>query len=625
MLLNSLNFPKDLKNLSTLELEQLAGEIRALLLQVGDKVGGHLASNLGVVEMTIALHTVLDSPKDKILWDTSHQCYVHKILTGRLDQIFTIRQDGGLSGFAKITESEHDIFGAGHACTALSAAVGVAHARDLNKEKGAVFAVIGDATLSGGMAFEALNNAERLKNSNLVCILNDNDMSISRPVGQMANYITQLRTSQPYNRAKRKFERIMERIPRIGVPLKNRIEKAVDRFRDIVFDAKMGVIFEEFGFRYIGPIDGHNIPLLVAAFKYAQSYNGPIMIHCITTKGKGHLPAEQDPIKHHGVSPKSTSAPAVVPSFTDVFGNEICELGKKDSKIVVVTPAMKVGSGLTKFADQFPDRFFDVGMAEEHAVTFCAGLARNGVKPILAIYSTFLQRGFDQLIHDVCIQKLPVIFALDRAGIVGGDGQTHQGTFDYAYLLPVPHVTILAPKDGEELKAMLNWAVTHSEAVTIRYPKDGMSEKNGLIQTPMTLASAEVMLEASGGCLLIASGTMAWTAYEVAGQLDALGIACSVINLRFIKPLDVELIRRFVDQSEHVFVIEEGSAIGGVFGHILQSLPECEKPLSQWHQIALPDEFIEHGKISSLKEKYHLSASRIFQAVLKKIQIPVPQ
>jgi len=633
-LLHSLNFPHDIKGLSKAELEQLATEIRTELLEIGNACGGHLASNLGVVELTLALHAVFESPADKFLWDTSHQTYVHKMLTGRLDKMFTIRQDGGLSGFSKIDESEHDTFGAGHASTALSAALGVASARKIKEENYSVVAVIGDASLSGGMSFEALNNVEKL-GSNFICVLNDNDMSISRPVGNMADYMTRIRTSMPYNAAKQKFERLVEHIPGIGVPLKRRIEKMVERLRDIVLDVKVGVLFEEFGFKYLGPLDGHNIPVLMAALKYAKSYDGPIMIHIITTKGKGHLPAEQDPIQYHGVAPKpavqaavSVAQTAKPKTYTQVFGESVVELAKEQSNLVVITPAMKEGSGLNAFADQFPDRFFDVGIAEEHAVTFAAGMARVGIRPILSIYSTFLQRGYDQVVHDVCLQELPVIFALDRAGLVGEDGPTHHGVFDYAYLAHIPNIAVLAPKDGVELKAMLKWATTHPTAVSIRYPKGPVPSALSNDST-IDLGKGEVLGEwytsshDTLDVLLVAVGSMVAPSYEAAQKLKDNGLSVVLINLRFVKPLDTELLMRFVDKSKAVWVVEEGVGLGGVYSFILNALaPLTQKSLSHFHSIALPDSFVDHGKMQTLRSTYGLTSEGIVQ-VISKVMTPV--
>ena len=546
------------------------------------------------------------------------------MLTGRLDRIFTVRQDDGLSGFAKIDESEHDTFGAGHASTALSAALGVAQARNIKKENYNVVAVIGDASLSGGMAFEALNNVQHLKDTNFICILNDNNMSISKPVGNMANYMTSIRTSPPYTSAKDKFERIFSKIPdKIGVPLKRRIEKTVERLRDIMLDVKVGVIFEEFGFKYLGPIDGHNTPLLMGALKFAKNYPGPVMIHILTVKGKGHTPAENNPIKYHGVSPQKSqpTVPSIKPSspsYSAFFGNEVCQLAKQDKDIVVVTPAMTEGSGLNRFADEFPDRFFDVGIAEEHAVTFAAGLARAGSKPILSIYSTFLQRGYDQVVHDVCLQNLPVIFTLDRSGIVGADGPTHHGVFDIAYLIHIPNMIICAPKNGAELSGMLKWAITENLPISIRFPRGSIPEQE-IVPVSISKGKSEVMIghgQSNLDILILSVGSMSIPSLDAAKQLHEEGLKVAAINLRFLKPLDTNLLNNYVQKSKHVIVVEEGSAIGGTFPYILQTLNYLDKPLNEWHHIAIPDSFVTHGTPERLKAELSLNAEGIVKKAL---------
>ena len=611
-MLQTLNLPNDIKQLSFEELATLASEIRAELIKIGDICGGHLASNLGVVELTLALHCILESPKDKMVWDVSHQCYVHKMLTGRLSEMYTIRQKGGLSGFAKIAESDHDTFGAGHASTALSAALGVAAARDLKGTDETVVSIIGDATLSGGMAFEALNNIDVFKKNktNFVCILNDNDMSISEPTGSLATYMTKIRTSKPYNAAKQKFESILEKVPKIGVPLTRKIEKLIERTRDVVFDYKFGVIFEEFGFRYIGPIDGHNLPLLIAALNYVKAYPGPIMLHIITKKGKGHEAAEADPLRYHGVSPKKAPSTAPAPvTYTQVLGDTLCELAPTHPDLMVITPAMKVGSGLVNFAKSFPKQFVDVGIAEEHAVTYAAGLARNGIKPVLAIYSTFLQRGYDQLVHDVCLQKLPVIFALDRAGLVGEDGPTHHGVFDYAFMLHIPHLVIMAPKDAPELRAMLTYSLTQNSPISVRYPK-GPAPVISESPTTIECGKSEIIYQSPGDtydALIIAVGSMVKPALQAAQDSP---LSTCVVNLRFLKPLDTDLLDELISKSRHIFVVEEGSAIGGVFTYILQSIT-TDKPLRHFHQLAIDDRFIDHAKVAELHDDVGLSATKI--------------
>ncbi len=624
-MLDKLNFPEDLATLSNDELLTLAQEIRSRLLQIGDVCGGHLASNLGVVELTIVLHTLFDSPYDKFVWDTSHQTYVHKMLTGRLNKMNTIRQDNGLSGFAKITESDHDIFGAGHASTALSAALGIVEARDILKENYTVVSVIGDASLSGGMCFEALNNLQNLS-TNFICILNDNDMSISPPVGSMADYITKIRTSNLYDKTKNTFESFMNKIPKIGEPLKRKIEKSFEHFRDILIDTKAGVIFEEFGFKYLGPIDGHDIPTLMAAIKYAKHYQGPIMIHIITQKGKGHLPAESDPVKYHGISPKVTSK--VVPkkplTYSKSFGKSIVELGKEDAEVVVITPAMTGGSCLDEFAKEFPDRFFDVGIAEEHAVTFAAGIARAQLKPVLAIYSTFLQRGYDQLVHDVCLQNLPVVFALDRAGLVGEDGPTHHGVLDYNFMLSVPNLTIFAPGSALDLDIMLKESVKLNCPVSIRYSKGAIPEidqDRSLVRDPF---KSEITFQSPGtldryDILIIGVGSMAVPAKEAAQHLYRKGLQVSSVNLRSVKPLDTVTLLPLIEKSEYILVVEEGQGIGGVFSFILNTFLHLDKPTHRWLQLAIPDKFIDHGKLKTLLQELNLTSSGIISFLESKI------
>lgn len=614
-LLESLNFPDDLKSLSFEELHILAKEIRYKLLDIGNSCGGHLASNLGVVELSLVLHTVFNSPTDKIIWDTSHQTYVHKMLTGRLDQMHTIRQEGGLSGFANVFESQHDIFGAGHASTALSAALGVAFSRNLQGENYSVISVIGDSSLSGGMAFEAINNVNHIKDTNFICILNDNNMSISKPVGTVSSLLTNIRTSPLYDRAKKIFDKMMDNVPK-GESLKRRIESSFDSVKNIILDQKVGSIFEKFGFKYLGPIDGHNIAMLTAAIKYAKTFKGPILIHAITQKGKGHLPAEEDPIRYHGISPASpNSKKEKALSHSDIFGNTMIDICNKRDDVVVVTPAMTGGSGLTEFSKKHPDRHIDVGIAEEHAVTFCAGLSKIGTKPVLAIYSTFLQRGYDQLIHDVCIQKLPMIFALDRAGFAGQDGQTHHGIFDYAFMLPIPNITILAPKDHIEITEMLNWSINQNLIISIRYSKGTAITRPQSLLSPFNDLKSEVLHQHSPSNQLdfciIGVGSMAWPAFEAAKELETLGFSSAAINLRVVKPLDEETLMPFIKEASTIIVVEEGTAIGGVYHYVKSKLEQHAKPHANWKQIAIPDKFYDHGTISSLRKQTGLDKDGI--------------
>ncbi len=623
-LLDTLHFPDDLKTLSHQELLQLAQEIRDRLIDITSTVGGHLASNLGVVELTLAMHTEFNSPTDKFLWDTSHQTYVHKMLTGRLSQMYTIKQYNGLSGFAKIAESPHDCFGAGHASTSLSAAIGVAQARNAANETHNVVCVLGDGGLSGGMAYEALNNVKYLK-GNFICILNDNDMSISPPVGAMASYITSIRTTKFYDDAKVKFQRIFNRIPKIGHPLKRRIEKTVERLRSTLLDTPTGVLFEEFGFKYLGPINGHDLTAVMAALRYAKHYPGPIMLHMITTKGKGMPVAETDPVKYHGVSAKSTGAPVKKrPTYTQCFGTEIIRIANANPKVHVITPAMREGSGLVEFEQQFPGRYYDVGIAEEHAVTFAAGLSKGGVTPVLAIYSTFLQRGFDQVIHDVCLQKLPMVFAIDRAGLVGADGPTHHGVFDYSYLLMVPNMVVCAPKDGTELKQLLTWATTSQKIVSIRYPRGEVPAEDGQQVADIEFQDCQIMVEPNQhhiDTLIIATGTFVWPCACIGQELnDEHNASVCVVNLRFIKPLDTATLEPLIQRASTIAVVEDGSQIGGVYHYLLNQFRHLDTPLSQWLSFSIPDTFVDHGPVDTLYKDIHLHPSQIKASLISKLK-----
>ncbi|RAP24928.1 1-deoxy-D-xylulose-5-phosphate synthase [Candidatus Marinamargulisbacteria bacterium SCGC AG-343-K17] len=626
LLLDTLTFPDALKDLSYNELLTLSDEIRHRLIDITNTVGGHLASNLGVVELTLALHTLFNSPKDKFLWDTSHQTYVHKMLTGRLNQMYTIKQYKGLSGFAKISESEHDTFGAGHASTSLSAAIGLAQARNARNEDHSVVCVLGDGGLSGGMAYEALNNIKELK-GNFICILNDNDMSISPPVGAMANYMTTIRTTKVYDEMKDKFQRVFDRIPKIGTPLKRRIEKTVKRFRSSLIDIPSGVLFEEFGFKYLGPIDGHNLTAVMAALKYAKDYDGPVMLHIMTTKGKGMDVAEKNPVKYHGVSAQKTKTTEIKekrPTYTQCFGSEIIDIAEKNPNVHVITPAMREGSGLVEYEKKFPDRYYDVGIAEEHAVTFAAGLAKGGVTPVLAIYSTFLQRGFDQVIHDVCLQKLPMVFAIDRAGLVGADGPTHHGVFDYSYLLLIPNMVICAPKDGTELKQMLAWATNEHKIVSIRYPRGEVPIEDGEAIQPIEYSKCQIMIpppSKSLDILIIATGNFVWPAVSIANELKSeCNASISVINLRFIKPLDKDTLEPLIKSAKCVAIIEDGSKIGGVFNYILSEFGHLDKPLSEWTSFSIPDRFIDHGPVNDLFKEISLHPEQIKTILKEKVK-----
>jgi 1-deoxy-D-xylulose-5-phosphate synthase len=614
-LLDTRQFPEDLKHLSYNDLLTLAAEIRERLIDVTNAVGGHLASNLGVVELTLAMHTVFNTPEDCFLWDTSHQTYVHKMLTGRLQDMYTIKQWHGLSGFAKRSESDHDCFGAGHASTSLSAAIGIAHARNATKTRRHVVCVLGDGGLSGGMTYEALNNIRDLT-GNFICILNDNDMSISPPVGAMAHYITSIRSTSLYDGLKSRFEGMLNHIPSIGTPLLRRIDKVFKHFRSGLLDVPAGVLFEEFGFKYLGPIDGHDLRLVTAMLHYAKTFDGPIMIHVITKKGKGLAIAEANPVQYHGVSANTAKKSSAI-TYTQCFGEEIVAIAATNDRVHVITPAMREGSGLVAFENAFPDRYYDVGIAEEHAVTFAAGLSVGGLCPVLAIYSTFLQRGFDQVIHDVCLQNLPMVFAIDRAGLVGADGPTHHGVFDISYLNLIPNMVICAPKDGTELRQMLQWAVTSQKIVSIRYPRGSVPAQDGQSVAPIEWGKCQLLKTAPTPCdiLLLAVGYFAWPAVGIADTLTQTeGASVTVVNLRFVKPLDMATIEPLL-AGALVCVLEDGAQMGGAYHGLLNACRHLNKPLSDWVSFAIPDTFIDHGSVSELQAHIGLSADQITETI----------
>lgn len=618
MILERVDSPADLRKLSYSELETLAEEIREYILQTVARTGGHLAPNLGVVELTIALHLAFDSPRDKIIWDVGHQCYVHKILTGRRDRFSSLRQYGGLSGFPKLRESVHDCFETGHSSTSISAALGMALARDLSGEDFSVIAVIGDGALTGGMAYEALNHAGQL-GTRLIVVLNDNEMSIAKNVGAMAEYLSRLRTDPLYYRSKEEIEEVLRRIPNIGP----RIVRAVERFKDSVkYLLVSGIIFEELGFTYLGPIDGHNIKLLRRVFERAKMLNGPVLIHVNTKKGKGYAPAERNPDKYHGIGPfdLKTGTPyskGKAPTYTQVFGEFICHLAEKNPRLVAITAAMVDGTGLREFAQRFPKRFFDVGIAEQHAVTLAAGLARGGYQPVVVIYSTFLQRAYDQIIHDVALQQLPVVFALDRAGIVGEDGETHQGLFDLSYLRSIPGMIIMVPKDQNELAVMLANALEYKKPTAIRYPR-GNGSNLVFEYKPAAIApgQGEVMREGED-MVILAVGPLVYAALEAAERLEKERRSVAVINCRFVKPLDEGLILKWAEKTQRVITLEENVLAGG-FGSAVLELLAAHGFKGEVVRIGIPDCFVEHGAPEILRHKYGLDAEGIIASIKAK-------
>jgi len=617
-ILEKINSPEDLKKLDNRELIKLSKEIREYILNTVSETGGHLASNLGVVELTIALHRAFKSPNDKIIWDVGHQAYIHKLLTGRKDSLKTLRTFGGLSGFPKKSESIHDIFETGHSSTSISAALGIAKARDLAGDDYNVIAVIGDGSLTGGMAFEALNHAGDFP-TKLIVVLNDNNMSISKNIGGMANYLSRIRTIPAYFKFKARMEISLKKIPIFGSPLFKSAEKLKNWFKYLLVP---GIIFEELGFKYFGPIDGHNIENLEYVMERAKSYNGyPVLIHVITTKGKGYKRAEEEPSKYHGVSPfdiESGKSKQINNSkgrsYSSIFGDWISAAAINDKRITAVTAAMPEGTGLANFAKLHKTRFFDVGIAEQHAVTFCAGLATGGYKPYFAVYSTFLQRAYDQIVHDVCMQKLPVTFAIDRAGIVGSDGETHHGVFDIAYLRHMPNITIMSPKDGKELEQMLELSRMLNTPCAIRYPR-GTEAIYDIMHTDVSFGKSEVVKEGKDA-VIIAEGKMVMTASKAAKRLMEKGFDVSVINIRFIKPLDEEMLTQAASSFKYIFTIEDGILAGGMGSGILEFYNK--KSIQTNIEIyAYDDKFITHGDTDQLYKQQGID----WETIADKIEI----
>jgi 1-deoxy-D-xylulose-5-phosphate synthase len=616
-LLDRVNNPSDLKRLRPEQLPQLAGEIREEIIKVVSRTGGHLASSLGAVELTIALHYVFDSPRDTIIWDVGHQAYAHKILTGRKKRFFTLRQPEGISGFPNKYESPHDPFIVGHASTSISQALGMVIAKDLISEQGKVVAIIGDGALTGGMAFEALNHAGQL-GKKVIVILNSNEMAISASVGALSRYLNRIITNPVYNRIRKDLQTLVKKIPRLGPGMLARAKRLEESLKGFLIP---GGFFEEMGFRYFGPIDGHNIALLIRTLKNIIWINEPVLIHIVTKKGKGYRWAEQYPVKFHSAKPfniktgSSKTPKSFEITYTEVFSQTIREIASRDNKVVAVTPAMTTGSGLGEFARDFPGRFFDVGIAEQHAVTFAAGLAKGGLKPIVAIYSTFLQRAYDQVIHDVCLQDLDVIFAIDRAGIVGEDGATHQGVFDIAYLGHIPNLVLMVPKDGKELRDMLFTAFSHSGPVAIRYPKaQSKVVQIGKEYHIIPIGQAEV-IRTGGRLAIIAIGSMVYPALEAAGSLSNQGIETTVVNARFIRPLDETLLGELLNHKIKVLLtVEEHVSRDGFGSLILEFLEKKAKTGIKIKRLALPDSFIEQAPRDFLLDKYGLSVAGIVKA-----------
>ena len=594
-LLDRVQWPRDLKTLSVEELATLSDELRTFLIDSVSKTGGHFASGLGTVELTVALHYVFDTPRDLLVWDVSHQCYPHKVLTGRRDRLHTIRQKGGLSGFTSRTESEYDVFGAAHASTSISAALGMAAARDAKGEDYNVVAIIGDGGLTGGVAMEGLNQGGYLKRK-LIVILNDNEMSIAPNVGAMSGYLLRIARGQIYKRVREEVSHVLKKLPK-GDRLAEMAEHLEDGLKKALVP---GTLFEELGFKYVGPIDGHNLPVLIRTLREAKEYDGPILIHARTTKGKGYALAEKDPVYWHGPSPfkvetGEVAKKAAPPSYTTVFADTLVELARKDERIVAITAAMPDGTGLDRFAKVFPSRTFDVGICEQHAVLFAAGMATQGLKPVCAIYSTFLQRAYDQVFHDVCLMDLPVVFALDRAGVVGADGPTHHGAYDLSYLRVFPNMHVAAPKDENELRNLVATAVALGRPVAVRYPR-GAGLGVALDPEPKLLpvGKGEVLRVGKDGVVL-AIGDPVLAAQKAAERLAAEGGASlTVINARWVKPLDTELLAQLVKPGTTVFTVEE-NAIAGGFGSAVSEALDALGVVAPVHRLGIPDRFVPHA------------------------------
>ena len=616
MLLTKINNTEDLKKLNTKEKVELAHEIREYIIDITSKNGGHIASNLGVVELTIALESIFDPNKDKIIWDVGHQCYTHKILNGRKEKIKNIRQFNGISGFPKTNESKTDCFNTGHSSTSISAAMGIAKARDLKQDNYNVIAVIGDGALTGGLAMEALNHVGCTK-TKMIIVLNDNEMSISKNISGMNKLLTRLRSKKNYRKSNEYGKRIIDNIPLIGKKTVKIIGKSKQAIKQLVLP---GMYFEEIGINYLGPVDGHNISDLESILQKAKNFDEPVIIHVQTQKGRGYLPAETNPTKFHGIGKfdketgevlsKSTS------NYSKVFGSKLIKIAKRNKNVVAITAAMKDGVGLSEFAKEYPDRFFDVGIAEQHAITFAAGLAKEGMIPFVSIYSSFYQRAYDQVIHDVCTQNLPVIMCVDRAGIVGNDGETHQGIYDLSFFRCIPNITIMAPKNYEELEMMMEYAIKLKSPVVIRYPRGSESTTKFSKSKKIELGKTEKIIEGND-ITILAIGNKVSNATEIANILKEENINCEVINMRFIKPLDKKTIINSINKTKNLITIEDNTIVGGLSTTIKELIVENNIKDVNIKSFAYPDEFIQHGSPSELEEKYKLNNKKIIKEIIK--------
>ena len=614
MILEKIKKPNDIHKIALADFPLLAEEIRSMLIQSVSGTGGHLASNLGVVELTIALHNVLDFPQDKLIWDVGHQAYTHKILTGRKDAFSTLRKEGGLSGFPKRGESECDAFDTGHSSNSISAGLGYVRARDILGQKHYVVSVIGDGALTGGMAYEALNNAAEL-HTNFIIIINDNSMSISRNVGGMSTYLSSLRTAEAYTGIKLNVTKKLKKVPKVGTAIVDTVRKTKSSIKQLFIP---GMLFENMGLTYLGPVDGHNMRQMMKLFNEAKRVEGPVVVHVLTKKGKGYTPASTHPERFHGTGPfdvmtgKPLSKKKAV-TYTDIFSKAMVRLGGIEKKLTAITAAMPEGTGLIKFQKHYPDRFFDVGIAEEHAVTFAAGLALGGMVPVVAVYSSFLQRAVDQILHDVCMQKLHVIFAVDRAGLVGADGETHQGCFDLSYLTMMPNMTVMAPKNAWELDQMMEFAVSYNGPVAVRYPRGTAYEGLSQYKESVLLGKSEI-LHRGKELAILAVGNMVKICETVCETLRQRGLDPTFVNVRFVKPMDTALFGQLA-RDHHLFVTVEENVKNGGFGEHAAAYMEACHPKARVLPIAIWDRFIPHGEVESLHRKIGLSADRILQSI----------
>lgn len=615
MVLEKIQKENDIKKLEAEELDLLAQEIREFLIEKISKTGGHLASNLGVVELTMALHLVFDLPEDKLIWDVGHQAYTHKLLTGRREGFDELRKFGGMSGFPKRGESPCDAFDTGHSSTSISAGLGLVAARNMQNENYSVVSIIGDGSMTGGMAYEALNNAARQK-GNFIIVLNDNNMSISENVGAMSRYLDGLRTAEAYTELKRGVEDTLKKIPGRGEKIVYQIRKTKSGIKQLIVP---GMFFEDMGITYLGPVDGHDLKKMIKVLREAKRLDRPVLVHVLTKKGKGYLPAEENPSKFHGTGPFEVETGEAITtsdkdSYTDVFSKVICDIGKSNRKVVTITAAMADGTGLSRFAKYFPQRFFDVGIAEEHALTFAAGLAAGGMKPVVALYSSFLQRAYDQAIHDICMQNLPVMIAVDRAGLVGNDGETHQGVFDLSFLSMIPNMTVMAPKNRWELADMVRFCVDYDAPVALRYPRGTAYEGLKEFRAPIEYGKSELLYEEESIAILFV-GHMSELAESVRTELKDMGYSCTLVNARFIKPLDTEMIERLSREHRLLVTIEENVLSGGYGARVLDYVSKEKLPVHVC-RIGLPDAFIEQGNIDLLRRENGLEKSAIVKKII---------